>query len=637
MTTPLSRRSRRVFRLRRASLPERLGPVRPRHLALLAATVWGVGLMRAASAEDRIAALFRPLDAEFAALCPQGRRIAYTVRDGPETKIAIIDLDGRPAKRLIGSEPERNADSATELSSPSPTPPQLSFLRWATSERLVFAHAERVVPLPPVIDASGRATPNRSGPAIRSPIIAISADGKLRRTVADARDFTESEDALGTLADMLRTPQELAVQRRNPVHWRMPHLSVVGFDPRDREQLIVETRGAYSPPMQHAVDLRTGQTALFGGEVSTPPGEPLVYDWSWFKVVGEHQPAARPRTAWRDVDLAKLQRTLDAKFPRRTVELLDWTETRTRVLFRVTGGSDAGRLFVFQRTEDLAIEVLQRAPWLSLAALHSTRFFECTAPDGAILSGYFTWPKNTRGPAPLIVAMPSGFPGHAQPAFDPEAQVFADRGFAVLRLNHRCVGGIEARDRAALAVGLDLGAVADAAAAIAALERQQPHRTIDPMRVVALGRGFGGYLAVRALQLKPEIFRAGIAIDAPLDLPRRLGATAANPLRETLDARIDHRDLVRKGFSALDQPETLRTPLLLLTDPGCDPATATASTELHGRLQALGLTSERSELAQGFASALPAPRASGYRVMLDFIERRLPSPASSTALVEESR
>lgn len=611
--------------------------MRPRHLALLAATVCGVGLMRAASAEERIAALFRPLDAEFAALCPEGRRVAYTVRDGTETKIAIVDLDGHASRRLIGIEPERDTDPAAGPASPSPTPAQLSFLRWATSERLVFAHTERVVPLPPVVDASGRATSNPSGPTILSPIIAIGADGKLRRTVADARDFTESEDALSTLADMLRTPQELATQRRNPVHWRMPRLSIVGFDPRNREQLIVEARGAYSPPTQHAVDLRTGHTALFGGEVSAPPGEPLVYDWSWFKVVGERLPGSRPRTDWRDANLANLQRTLEAKFPRRTVELLDWTETRTRVLFRVTGGSDAGRLFVFQRTEDLAVEVLQRAPWLSLAGLHPTRFVECPAPDGAILSGYFTWPKDVRGSAPLVVAMPSGFPGYAQPAFDPEAQVFADRGFAVLRLNHRCVGGIEPKDRAALAVGLDRVAVADAAVAIAALERQQPHRAIDRTRVVALGRGFGGYLAVRALQLQPEIFRAGIVIDAPLDLPRWLATATTEPLRETIDEVVDRRAIARTSLSALDQPETLRQPLLMLTDPTCDPAIAATAADLHGRLKAHGLPGERGELAPGFAAALPAARASGYRAMMDFVERRLPASAPSTSLAEESR
>lgn len=613
--------------------------VRPLHLALLAATVSGAGLVRAASAdESRIASLFRPLDAEFSALCPEGRRVAYTVREGPLTKIAIVDLDGYFSKRLIGIEPERGADTAADPSSAaSPSPPaQLRFLRWASADRLVFAHTERILPLPPVTDAAGRTSPSPNGPTIVSPIIAVSADGKNRRTVADAHNFTESEDALQTLADMLRTPKELATQRRNPVHWRMPRLAILGFDPRDREQLILETSGAYSPPTQHAVDLRTGYTTLFGGEVSAPPSEPQVYDWSWFKIVGERQPAARPHTAWRDADLSKLQHALEAKFPRRTVELLDWTEARTRILFRVTGGTDAGRLFVYQRVEDLAVEVLQRAPWLPGNKLHPTRFFECAAPDGSRLTGYLTWPNghNTAGSTPLIVAFPSGFPAHAQPAFDPESQVFADRGFAVLRLNHRCVAGIDPAHRPALAAALDRVSIGDAVTALAALTQSPSPRSIDRTRIVAFGRGFGGYLAVRALQLQPELFRAGIALDAPVALPRWLATPTPHPLRTTLAALIGRPEQeTQTPLCALTQADTLRRPLLLLTDSTCDPAIAAASSELHERLLSLGRSSDRTSLSEGFASA----RANGYRTIADFIDRRLPASAASTALVQESR
>src|SRR5204862_2492552 len=105
---------------------------------------------------------------------------------------------------------------------------------------------------------------------------------------------------------------------------------------------------------------------------------------------------------------------------------------------------------------EVMLEILRRAPWLDAAKLNETRFFECAAPDGARLSGYLTWPaKRMAEPPALLVVFPSGFPGRAQPPFDPEAQVFADRGFAVVRLNHRSVAGVAAKDFTALRAAVD--------------------------------------------------------------------------------------------------------------------------------------------------------------------------------------
>ena len=239
-------------------------------------------------------------------------------------------------------------------------PMYLRFLRWATPSRLVFAPAERVVPLPPLVDETGRAIPNPDGPTIVSPVFAMNADGRNRGVVVDASQFQETpSDARRTLADLLRTTQELQATRNEPLRWKMPHLDVLGFYPGDREQLVIRTHGGYSMPRQHLVDIRTGTVREFGGDWAVPPGPPHVFDWYKREIVGERKTADRPTTSWHDKELAGVQRQLELKFPRRDIEILDWSETRARVLFRVTGGSDLGRVFVFQRPEDLVLEVLR--------------------------------------------------------------------------------------------------------------------------------------------------------------------------------------------------------------------------------------------------------------------------------------
>jgi dipeptidyl aminopeptidase/acylaminoacyl peptidase len=583
--------------------------------------------LRAASFDDRVEALFRPPLGEMMALSPDGQRVAYTAQPRADLSIVLMPLDNPRMKRTVNVDTNRETGSGAEQ-----PPAQLRFLRWATASRLVFAPAERVVPLPEVPAGNGRFLPNPDGPTIVSPIMVVEADRGQRGTLVDAAQFTETPaEARRTLADFLRTPKELQATRNEPIRWRMPHLDIVGFLPRDREQLIIQTRGGYSMPMQHMVDIRTGSVSEFGANWPAPPGEPQVFDWYRLKVVGERRPAARPTTTWHDEELRRVQRELDTKFPRRAVEILDWSETRARVLFRVTGGSDPGRIFVFQRPEDLVLEILRRMPWLPATRLNDTRFFEFTAPGGVRLSGYVTWPGRPRvAPPPLLVVFPSGFPGRAQPAFDAEAQVFADLGFVVARLNHRSVGGVRAEDLGALRSAVDRVSVDDAQAAIDWIAARNPDRQFDRRRVVALGRGFGGYLAVRALQLQPAVFRCGIAIDAPLEpgpwlrAPEAAGvAPAARAVRDVPAALIDHDGADWKKLSVPDQAEALTNPVLLLVEPGRSSPIDVSTAVLRARLQALGRTVDSLELEPGFAAALPRSRAAVYRKIEEFFNLHL--------------
>lgn len=511
------------------------------------------------------------------ALAPDGEKIAFTAQNEGELTLAILDLGSLRARRAVRVRPDDETDAAK-------APVRLRFLRWATPQRLVFAPAEQVIPLPPVADKDGRVAPNPNGPTVLAPIMAADADGRHRGTLIDSRHFMETPaEARRTLADFLRTPTELAATRDEAIGWRMPHLDVLGFLPDDREQIVIGTRGAHSMPEQHLVDIRTASVRRFGGNWPMPPGPPQVYDWHRLRVVGERIRGVRPATAWRDDDLAKVQRQLEAKFPRRIVEIVDWSETRARTLFRVSGGGDPGRVFVYQRSEDLVLEVFRRAPWLGPARLNHAQHFDLPRATGLPVGGCLTWPKRPRSaPPPLVVMFPATDGQSPLAPFDPETEVLAEMGFAVARLSHPEFE----------------------AAVLERLRAQFPERVFDDRRLIAWGRGAGATTALQISRREPARFRAIVAIEAPAEV--------------VATARDDARPPVL-FVNALGETETSG-----VREPGAESTQHVGGGEFI-RLETQPLANER-----GF-------RGEGYRRIEAFVASHLGENESGVAATRDGR
>lgn len=358
------------------------------------------------------------------------------------------------------------------------------------------------------------------------------------------------------------------------------------------------------------------------------PSPQLVFDEFRGKFAGVRSPGPRPVTVWVDPEIAAAQRTLEKKFPRRTVELLEWSKDRAAFLVRVTGGTEPGRYFVWRKKENLPFELFRRAPWLAAATLHPTDYFEFDTLAGVHLSGYVTRPlQPRRNPPPVLLCFASGFPADPVPEFDREAQVLASLGFVVLRLNHRGVGGFGIRHRAAVLDGIDRVPIDDALAALEWVAARQP---IDRRRVATFGNGFGGYLALRALQLHPEAFRCGVAINAPLDLAFWLQPEVSIELAARFDFPLEtNRAFLRRGpanlsaLSVLAKPDNLTNPVCLIVDPTLAPSIASANTSLRARVRRQGGVADYFEVNADYAQELPKARARVYEHLEEFFNLNL--------------
>jgi dipeptidyl aminopeptidase/acylaminoacyl peptidase len=690
---------------------------------------------RSASAfEERITALYRPMQAEQMALSPDGEYLAYTRNESGELAIYIMAVGRTDRKFRISVEDDRAVAFSKERA-----PARLRFLRWASAQQLVFAPTEQ-----------------NNGVRMVAPIYAVNRDGTDPKTLAEADDFM----LLGG------EPEQLPIRLER-------HTNILGFVAGNRGALLVEALGKptfppatpipttlfsidlatgkmkdlteeyddgrffydqkgaarliYSHPrLSHtrnfryytggtwgrwananeatlgpiarafpvtvenyyderafplgfdvnpnilyyasnvgrdtygvyALDLTTKQRTGVALEdphvdlVSLEPGEAnsaLVFDESSGRLAGVRAVGLTPFTRWLDPELTGIQAEVDRKFPQRTVEILQWDDARVRFLLRVTGGVEPGRTFVYLRKENVLVEMLRRAPWLKNADLHASTTFAFDSPGGVHLTGHLTFPRKSRlNPPPLLIDFSDGLMGRPLPGFDPDAQALAEMGFIVARLNHRGGEGFGVKHRSAIHAGIDRVPVDDALAAIAWIAQ---HHAIDSRRIAVVGRGLGGYLALRALQLEPEAFRCAVAIEAPLDprawleppledlgpgasespvdtgpgvmIMRRGPPPPINFLKEAQLAFLARGHQQPAALSVLRNAERLTKPVMLVVDPPRDDTITAQNSDLRSKLKRLGRPAEYVEVGSGFAENVPGAKAALFRQIEEFFNLNL--------------
>jgi pimeloyl-ACP methyl ester carboxylesterase len=282
------------------------------------------------------------------------------------------------------------------------------------------------------------------------------------------------------------------------------------------------------------------------------------------------------------------------------------------------------------------------------ADLNTGTPFSFNTPNGTRLTGHLTFPRTSRlNPPPLLIDFADGLMGRPLPGFDPDAQAFAEMGFIVARINHRGGDGFGVKHRSAIHAGIDRVPVDDALAAIEWIAR---HHAIDRRRIATVGRGLGGYLALRATQLEPGAFRCAVALEAPLDprawleppledfgptveeSPVDLGLTGARPFRpapplnflqEAQRTFLAQGQQLRAERSVLRTAEQLTKPVMLVVDPSRDQTIVAQNSDLRSRLKRLGRPADYVEVGTGFAENIPGAKAKLFRQIEEFFNLNL--------------
>jgi dipeptidyl aminopeptidase/acylaminoacyl peptidase len=261
---------------------------------------------------------------------------------------------------------------------------------------------------------------------------------------------------------------------------------------RDKRALVrLDLRDGSEEPVYEAPDVDVGGAA--------------VQDSGWVR----HAWAWPARQEWRFFD-ATLQADL-APFlrqPRTVLRILSEDRQLRLITFATRTDTGSEKTYLLNRaTRDLKVLA---EPVLAAHAEHLARMEPVTfqARDGVVIHGHLTVPNGAKRPRPMVLLVHGGPWSRDLWGYNPDVQLLANRGYAVLQVNYR---GSDGYGRRFLLAGTrEFG-------------RKMHEDLVDGVRwavaqgiaveskVAIMGSSYGGYAALSGLAFTPEVFAAGVA------------------------------------------------------------------------------------------------------------------------------
>ncbi|MGV3555495.1 MAG: alpha/beta fold hydrolase [Croceibacterium sp.] len=285
---------------------------------------------------------------------------------------------------------------------------------------------------------------------------------------------------------------------------------------------------------------------------------------------------------WFDPKFQTAQQVIDGTFKEGSPALWSSSNDANRHVVYVRRGENQG--FYFYDVAAKSIKPIARfggdAGWGAVTAA------KYKARDGLEIEAFVTRPAGKEAKNLPVLVMPHGGPrARDYQVWDVWAQFFADRGYLVIQPNFRGSTGYgEAFERAGLGEwGLKMQDDVDDALAWAVKEG-----LADPKRACVIGGSYGGYVAMRAAQRNPELYKCAISFAGVSDLKSMMAQDSNSYFgkyaRDYWKGQASDLDAV----SPLNYPQQFGIPLLLVHGKEDERVPVEHSRKMNAALQKAG-------------------------------------------------
>jgi dipeptidyl aminopeptidase/acylaminoacyl peptidase len=214
-------------------------------------------------------------------------------------------------------------------------------------------------------------------------------------------------------------------------------------------------------------------------------------------------------------------------FPGKAVVFGGSSEDGNRVLLHVYSDRDPGQVYLFDRKTGQAKFLLASRAWIKPEEMAPMKPGQVKTRDGMVIHGYLTIPAGSDGKNLPLVVNPHGGPHQARDdwGFNPEVQLLANRGYAVLQMNFRGSLGYGSNY---LRAGYRKWGTTMQDDLTDSVRWAVAQGVVDPARVCIYGGSYGGYAALMSVVREPDLYQCSVGYAGlyDLDVQRRSSDTA---------------------------------------------------------------------------------------------------------------
>ena len=229
------------------------------------------------------------------------------------------------------------------------------------------------------------------------------------------------------------------------------------------------------------------------------------YEIDYFSYTGEKTVVVPVSETYK-----KIYKRLQKEFGEKQFFTVGKTDDESQYMVAVTSDKIVGEYYLYDVAKDEVTLLYKLLPHLKAEDMATMKPITFKSRDGLTLYGYITLPKSYKSgdKLPLIVN-PHGGPQGIRDnwGFNPEAQLFASRGYATLHVNFRISGGYGKEFLKAGFGQIGRKAMDDVEDGIDFVVDQG---WVDKDKVAIYGGSHGGYAVLRGMTKTPEKYACGV-------------------------------------------------------------------------------------------------------------------------------
>ena len=296
----------------------------------------------------------------------------------------------------------------------------------------------------------------------------------------------------------------------------------IGFS-ADGRTAYLETQQAKGPDIIVAYDPSTGKRTAALSDPDMSPHR-ILYRPGTSVPVGALYVDGKPHMRFLDENSAdaRLFKSLAAAFGDGVAVISSSSSDGKQDLIESYSDRSPGDYYLFDSEAKKADHVVSQAQWVDPAQMSPMRAIDFNARDGLAVKGYLTVPKGASGKNMPMVVLPHGGPFDISDgwAYDPEVQMLAAAGYAVLQVNYRGSGerGREFLQSGAAQWG---GSMQDDVTDATRWAIQQG--IADPSKICIYGASYGAYAALMGVAKEPSLYKCAAGYVGVYDLPQLRG------------------------------------------------------------------------------------------------------------------